>query len=326
MLPAAGDELFSPIDSETWDVQVIAEKEADTPEVRRTSKATVKKAQGKKKPTFEEPQDSGGGSDDSDFMEEQPVSAARKRGGGKNRKAAAVEVTKRRKLNYTAEGADDVHVEEGGSAKPGKGRGHSKGPLGKKQQHDDKSADSDDDFACMQPKKAGKGKGPGRSKGAGSNGKEAVYVCERGCGFEGDHDTVEKHEQVCGYVRGDQWESDMDEDEEEVFLAKWEASVDRQHQTTRDAPAGLLMPLLPFQRESLAWMCEQEGSKYRGGILAGVCVCARARACVQAIRERSKPAQGSKYKSDHHSWHPLVSPLTKKPKRHPGSWNWNPKP
>jgi DNA repair protein RAD16 len=60
----------------------------------------------------------------------------------------------------------------------------------------------------------------------------------------------------------------MDSGEEEEFLQKWEASVERQLQNKKQAPPGLLMPLLPFQRESLAWMCEQEDSKYKGGILA----------------------------------------------------------
>jgi hypothetical protein len=47
-------------------------------------------------------------------------------------------------------------------------------------------------LACMQPSKTGEGRGEGRGKG-----KEVVYACDRGCGFKGDYDTVEKHEQVC---------------------------------------------------------------------------------------------------------------------------------
>lgn len=178
------------------------------------------------------------------------------------------------------------------------GEGGKKSSVGAKQNGGKKEEpvemNSDDDFDVMQPKKKdvmeisdddaplkkgakakgagakGKGKGKGKSGAASSQGKsqEALYVCERGCGFEGDHGVVEAHEQVCGYVRGDQWESDMDEEEEEAFLSKWEASVERQLQNTSDAPPGMLMPLLPFQRESLAWMCEQERTKYKGGILA----------------------------------------------------------
>jgi DNA repair protein RAD16 len=35
-----------------------------------------------------------------------------------------------------------------------------------------------------------------------------------------------------------------------------------------DAPDDLLLPLMPFQREGLSWMCRQEQTVYRGGILA----------------------------------------------------------
>jgi SNF2 family DNA or RNA helicase len=35
-----------------------------------------------------------------------------------------------------------------------------------------------------------------------------------------------------------------------------------------DPPPDLTLTLLPFQKESLSWMCEQEHSAYRGGILA----------------------------------------------------------
>ena len=184
--------------------------------------------------------------------------------------------------------------------------GNGRNPQGGDGKEDVAMVDSDDDFAVMQPKKEtidasdgevplkkgtkGKGaggKGRGKSKGgAGSSqgtggmnkesssqsssgkGKEAQYVCERGCGFEGEHAVVESHEQVCGYVRGDQWESDMDSGEEGVFLSKWEASVERAMVDKREPPPGLNMPLLPFQKESLFWMCAQEESKYKGGILA----------------------------------------------------------
>jgi DNA repair protein RAD16 len=36
----------------------------------------------------------------------------------------------------------------------------------------------------------------------------------------------------------------------------------------RDPPKELLMPLLPFQKEWLAWSMKQEASKYKGGVLA----------------------------------------------------------
>ena len=51
-------------------------------------------------------------------------------------------------------------------------------------------------LACMQPNKTGEGKGEGRGRG-----EEVVYACDRGCGFEGDYDTVEKHEQVCDHTK-----------------------------------------------------------------------------------------------------------------------------
>ena len=52
-----------------------------------------------------------------------------------------------------------------------------------------------------------------------------------------------------------------DEDDAELGLVEHSS-----HE--REQPAELLLSLLPFQRESLHWMCEQEKSGFRGGILA----------------------------------------------------------
>jgi hypothetical protein len=226
-----------------------------------------------------------------------------KKGGGVDDAAA-----KRRRLNYdnAAEVAESEDCEEkekrAANAAQKRGKGQRERATQQKEgaaarkgttvnggcMHEDAMViSSEDDFATMQPKKSKSiradqeqegavGKAVRKGKGAGKRkegkeekkGKEPVYVCERGCGFEGEFKGVQAHEQVCGYVRGDQWESDMDSGEEEEFLQKWEASVERQLQNKKQAPPGLLMPLLPFQRESLAWMCEQEESKYKGGILA----------------------------------------------------------
>lgn len=231
--PAPGDELFSPIDKDTWDVVVTKKgSEADTPEARRVSGASSKKFQKKKAAVPAAAaleSDDPAGSDDSDFLEQQPP-AARKRGA---KKSTPDDASKRRKLDYdrTSHGEGGEEAEAvGGSAKAKRGKGRKSNVK-----QEDEPAKSDDDFACMQPKKTGKSPGKGKSKGGGasSKDKEPVYVCERGCGYEGSHEVVEAHEQVCGYVRGDQWESDMDEDEEEEFLAKWEASVERKLKTTR---------------------------------------------------------------------------------------------
>ena len=285
--PCSGDELSSPIDEDTWDVVVIseqAEQASDTPETRRAKMPACKprpktSAKGKACSATEGEHDECDGSgNDSDFIEApaptNKIKSAskssqkdRKKKTSKDASAAA----KRRKLSYDKLGASAKEIDEGSSKEAAT------------------VIDSDDDFSMMQPKKdasdddddvplkKGRGKGKGKGKdqagedkkrGASGKGKEAVYVCERGCGFEGDFGAVEAHEQVCGYVRGDQWESDMDSDEEEEFLLKWEASVERQLAGKADPPAGLLMPLLPFQRESLAWMCAQEDTKFKGGILA----------------------------------------------------------
>ena len=285
--PRSGDELSSPIDEDTWDVVVIseqAEQASDTPETRRAKMPACKprpktSAKGKACSATEGEHDECDGSgNDSDFIEApaptNKIKSAskssqkdRKKKTSKDASAAA----KRRKLSYDKLGASAKEIDEGSSKEAAT------------------VIDSDDDFSMMQPKKdasdddddvplkKGRGKGKGKGKdqagedkkrGASGKGKEAVYVCERGCGFEGDFGAVEAHEQVCGYVRGDQWESDMDSDEEEEFLLKWEASVERQLAGKADPPAGLLMPLLPFQRESLAWMCAQEDTKFKGGILA----------------------------------------------------------
>lgn len=40
--------------------------------------------------------------------------------------------------------------------------------------------------------------------------------------------------------------------------------------TEIDAPPGLRLSLLPFQRESLYWMKEQEKGIWKGGMLAGM--------------------------------------------------------
>jgi hypothetical protein len=104
--------------------------------------------------------------------------------------------------------------------------------------------------------------------GGGKRAKKPLFECERMCGFEGTREIVEAHEARCHFVPT-VWDEKMDEEDEEEFLSKWESSVERQLSEKRDPPPGLLMPLLPFQRESLAWMCAQEGTKYKGGILAG---------------------------------------------------------
>ena len=52
---------------------------------------------------------------------------------------------------------------------------------------------------------------------------------------------------------------------------------------SREAPATLMVPLLPYQKEGLGWMVHQEQSDVRGGILAdemGMGQCAFASVCV----------------------------------------------
>ena len=335
----SGDEVFSPIDADTWDVEIL--DALDTPVVRRCtrdSKKTAAKdveveAEEDGKALDEEAEDECGinDSDDSDFVRRPAQASTRAKKGSTSKEGGGVDdaAAKRRRLNYdnTAEVAESEDCEEiekradaaqkrgkgqrgrapqqkeEAAGKGGKGFAGGKGAAGVKGaaagkgttvhggcMHEDAMViSSEDDFATMQPKKSriradqeqahkkgAVGKAVRKSKCAGKGkegkeekkGKEPVYVCERGCGFEGQFSAVQAHEQVCGYVRGDQWESDMDSGEEEEFLHKWEASVERQLQNKKEAPPGLLMPLLPFQRESLAWMCEQEDSKYKGGILA----------------------------------------------------------
>ena len=38
--------------------------------------------------------------------------------------------------------------------------------------------------------------------------------------------------------------------------------------TQREPPENLLAPMLPYQKEGLGWLCKQEDSDMRGGILA----------------------------------------------------------
>ena len=35
--------------------------------------------------------------------------------------------------------------------------------------------------------------------------KAPVFVCERGCGFEGSFDVVEEHEKICAFVQGNRY-------------------------------------------------------------------------------------------------------------------------
>ena len=61
-----------------------------------------------------------------------------------------------------------------------------------------------------------------------------------------------------------------DEEEEEDL----DASVGYNFTETMEPPAELLMPLLPYQKQFLAWAIKQEKGTVRGGILAdevGVC-------------------------------------------------------
>ena len=318
----SGDEVFSPIDADTWDVEIL--DALDTPEVRRCtrdSKKTAAKdveveAEEDGKALDEEAEDECGNndSDDSDFVRRpaQAQASTRTKKGSTSKKGGGVDdaAAKRRRLNYdnaaeVAESEDCEEKEKRADAAQKRGKGQRERATQQKEgaaagkgttvnggcMHEDAMViSSEDDFATMQPKKSksiradqeqahkkgavgkavrkGKGAVKGKEGKEEKKGKEPVYVCERGCGFEGEFKGVQAHEQVCGYVRGDQWESDMDSGEEEEFLHKWEASVERQLQNKKEAPPGLLMPLLPFQRESLAWMCEQEESKYKGGILA----------------------------------------------------------
>lgn len=53
-----------------------------------------------------------------------------------------------------------------------------------------------------------------------------------------------------------------------------------------DAPDDLLLPLMPFQREGLGWMCRQERTVYRGGILADEMVRSERRRCAFAPSTR----------------------------------------
>ncbi len=67
------------------------------------------------------------------------------------------------------------------------------------------------------PQSAGK-KGA-NADGGGEIGGD-VYLCEKGCGFEGLFDDVAAHETMCMYVRKLEWDDNMDEEDEEEFLRK----------------------------------------------------------------------------------------------------------
>lgn len=50
--------------------------------------------------------------------------------------------------------------------------------------------------------------------------------------------------------------------------AEFEVVSSSQVMPQRSPPPDVVVPMLPFQKESLAWMCKQEHGQYRGGILA----------------------------------------------------------
>ncbi len=63
------------------------------------------------------------------------------------------------------------------------------------------------------------------SQGKGADGGEGededdVYLCVKGCGFEGSFDDVSAHETACAHVKALQWDDNMDEEDEEDFLKK----------------------------------------------------------------------------------------------------------
>jgi hypothetical protein len=221
-----GDITYSPMDETAWDVEVIAlpSSSGKAPAKKRAkvgggvgtpgrSKGGAGETKSKKKEKAMSDD-----SDDSDFIEEAP----RKVTTPKGKKSAAA--TPKKAI--------------GKSKKSDAGAGEAAGDGGAGDA--DGSTDFEDDKPIKPKKRAGGGK------------KKAVkdYLCANGCGFDGDYDEVAKHEEICSYVKDEfEWNSDMDEEEEEEFLNKWEDSVERRIVEKATPPPGLLMPLLPFQLE-----------------------------------------------------------------------------
>jgi len=209
---------------------------------------------------------------DSDFQPESDAEGpsverpAARRSGGKVKAEAS-----------STEALDDDDLPIGA----GKGR---KGGSAKKRKLDFKAGkgegsggvDGSDDFDDEQPKprKASTAPKKARAPKAKKNScpvpeGEETFVCEKGCGFEGGFVGVAAHEKVCGHVKPGLFEEVDEDEDEDAFLARWEASIERRVPELAAPPPGLLMELLPFQRESLSWMTQQErDSKFGGGILA----------------------------------------------------------
>ena len=75
--------------------------------------------------------------------------------------------------------------------------------------------------------------------------------------------SVDDKKAVRDRVTQSQFEVDQDDipvDPNELVRTCWTKEV--------DAPADLITPLLPFQKEGLGWMLNQEQSEVHGGILA----------------------------------------------------------
>jgi len=79
-----------------------------------------------------------------------------------------------------------------------------------------------------------------------------------------------------GEEDGEEEEEEEEEEDPELKAAREEMEADPEWSTRRaedglepmEPPKGMLLELLPFQKEALGWLSRQEKSEFRGGILA----------------------------------------------------------
>lgn len=83
-------------------------------------------------------------------------------------------------------------------------------------------------------------------------------------GIEG-YEYLNAEQQALVKARVEQSRDEVDEDAKPIDPAEL---VRKEWTTQREPPETLVLPILPYQKEGLGWMYNQEQVEYHGGILA----------------------------------------------------------
>ena len=69
--------------------------------------------------------------------------------------------------------------------------------------------------------------------------------------------------------------------------------------TQREPPDNLLAPMLPYQKEGLGWLCKQEDSDMRGGILADEMGMGKTLQVLESKKSHKPPKPSKQPRSSH---------------------------